>query len=119
MTPKQTIEHYLQKVKEKGNWQDFIADNIRFESPAPQAVGKDAYVTGASRFFQIVETLTIQHMVTEQDKVAVWVDYALRLPNGKTSRCLVAELLQVKDEKIILSSIMFDTLALKEFTSSK
>jgi hypothetical protein len=117
MTAKQIVEQYLQKVKEKGDWQTFIADDIRFESPAPTTVGKEGYVTGASRFFQIVETLAIKHIVAEGDKVSVWIDYSLRMPSGKTSHCLVAELLQVRNEKIVFSSILFDTLALKEFTS--
>jgi hypothetical protein len=108
---------YLKKVKEKSDWQSLIADDIRFESPAPPVFGKEAYITAASRFFQMAETLEVKHLVIEADAACAWVDYSLVLPNGKRYNCLVSELLKVKNDQLVFSAIMFDTFALKAFTS--
>jgi len=116
MTTKQVAELYFQKVKEHADWQQFIGDEITFESPSPTTHGKEAYVTAATRFFSMAETLEVKQMVTEGDKVNAWVDYAL-MKNGKRFNCLVCELLQIRNDKIILSSILFDTATLRAFTS--
>jgi ketosteroid isomerase-like protein len=117
MTTKQLIQHYFTKVKEKSDWQTFIAEDMKFESPSPTTFGKEAYIVAASRFFQMAETLEVKHLVTEGDRACAWVDYGLRLKNGKTFNCLVSELLEVRDNRIVSSAIMFDTFALKTFTS--
>ena len=117
MTTKEVVQLYFKKLKEKSDWQSLIADEIKFESPSPTTFGKNAYVIAASRFFQIVETLEVKHLVTEGPAACAWVDYALCLKSGKRSNCLVSELLTTRNDQIISSAILFDTLALKMFTS--
>jgi hypothetical protein len=117
MTTKQVVEQYLEKVKNRSDWQTFIGEDIKFESPSPTTFGKEAYIIAASRFFQMAETLTIKSLVTEDKMACAWVMYSLRLKNGKTFDCLVSELLQVQNDKIVSSAILFDTFALKAFTS--
>ena len=117
MTTRQITENYLAGVKEKSNWQVFIADTIRFASPGGATIGKDEYVIAASRFFQMVETLEIKQLVTEGECACAWIDYRLR-KNGKAFICTVSELLQIQDDQIISSTILFDTFALKAFTSA-
>jgi hypothetical protein len=117
MSTKQLIELYFKKVKEKSDWQSLIADHIRFESPSPPAFGKEAYITAASRFFQMVETLEVKHLVIEADTACAWVDYSLLLKNGKRYNCLVSELLKVQNDQLVFSAILFDTFGLKNFTS--
>lgn len=117
MTAKQLIETYLQKVKEKSDWQTHIAADVRFESPTSTSVGKEGMITAASRFFKMVETLEVKHLIAEGNTVSAWVDYSLRSETGKKFNCLVAELFQVQNNQIISTSIMFDTLALKNFRS--
>lgn len=116
MTTKQLVQSYFQKVKEKSDWQSLIAENMKFESPAPATVGKEAYLIAASRFFQMVETLDVRHLVVEGDKACVWVNYSL-LKDGRKFDCLVCELLEVQRIQIASSAILFDTLALKTFTT--
>ena len=117
MTTKEVVQLYFKKLSEKSDWQSLIADDIKFESPMPTTFGKDAYVVAASRFFQMVETFEVKSLVTEGSTACAWVDYALRLKSGKRSNCLVAELLTTHNGQIISSAILFDTLALKTFTS--
>jgi hypothetical protein len=117
MTTKQLVELYFKKVKEKSDWQTIIAADMKFESPSPTTFGKDAYVMAGSRFFQMAETLEIKSLVTEGETACAWVDYSLRLKTGKTFNCLVSELLKVRDNQIVSSVILFDTLALRNFTS--
>ncbi|MFZ6011879.1 MAG: nuclear transport factor 2 family protein [Bacteroidota bacterium] len=117
MKTQDLVQLYFNKVKEKSDWQTLIAPDMKFESPAPTTFGKDAYVTAASRFFQMVETLEIKQLATEGEKACAWVNYLLRLKNGKTFNCMVSELLAVENDKIVSSAILFDTLALKTFTS--
>jgi hypothetical protein len=117
MTTKHLIESYFKKVKEKADWQTLIAEDMKFESPSPTTFGKDAYIVAASRFFQMVETLEVRHLITEGEKACVWVDYSLCLKNTRRYSCLVSELLEVRNNQIISSAILFDTHALKTFTS--
>lgn len=117
MRTKQVVQLYFNKLKEKSDWQSLIADDIKFESPLPTTFGKDGYVVAASRFFQMVETLEVKHLVVEGTAACAWVDYVLCLKSGKSSHCLVSELLTTCNDQIISSAILFDTLALKKFTS--
>ena len=117
MTTKEVVQLYFQKLKEKSDWQSMIADDIKFESPAPTTFGKEGYIIAASRFFQMVEKHEVKHLVTEGAVACAWVDYALCLKSGKRSNCLVSELLTTRNGQIISSAILFDTLALKMFTS--
>ena len=109
MTTKEVVQLYFKKLKEKSDWQSLIADDIKFESPSPTTFGKDAYIVAASRFFQMVETLEVKHLVTEGTAACAWVDYALCLKSGKRSNCLVSELLTTRNGQIISSAILFDT----------
>src|SRR5688572_22940218 len=102
MNSKEIVQLYFRKVKEKSDWQTLIAENITFESLSPTTAGKDAYVTAASRFFRMAETLEIKHLVTEGDSACVWVDYFLQL-NGRTYICLVSEFLKISDGRIVSS----------------
>jgi len=117
MTTRQVVETYFQKIKEKSDWQTFIADNIRFDSPSPTTFGKDQYVVAASRFFQMAESLELQQLVIEDEIACAWVDYKLRKGNAQFN-CIVSELLHVQNDRIISSAILFDTHALKNFTTS-
>ncbi len=117
MKTKAVVQLYFKKLKEKSDWQSLIADDIKFESPSLTTIGKDGYIVAASRFFQMVETLEVKHLVTEGTAACAWVDYALVLKNGKRSSCFVSELLITRNDQIISSAILFDTLALKMFTS--
>jgi ketosteroid isomerase-like protein len=117
MTTKELILLYFQRVKEKTDWQAFVAEDIRFESPATNTDGREAYVTAASRFFKMARSLEVKKLVVDGDMACAWVDYALFLNDEKKYNCLVAELLEVRKDKIISSRIMFDTMALKTFTS--
>jgi hypothetical protein len=117
MTTKVVVQLYFKKLKEKSDWQSLIADDIKFESPSPATFGKEAYVVAASRFFQMVETLEVKQLVTEGAVACAWVDYAICLKSGKRSNCLVSEMLTIRNGQIISSAILFDTLALKMFTS--
>jgi ketosteroid isomerase-like protein len=118
MNTKQLVQLYFQKVHDKSDWTSLIADNIRFVNLSTVTNGRDAYVTAASRFFQMAENVEIKNLVVEGNMACAWVNYFLRLKNGKTYDCLVSELLEVKDDKIISSSLQFDSLSLKAFTSS-
>jgi hypothetical protein len=117
MITKDLVQLYFQRVKEKSDWPSLIGEDMKFESPAPTAFGKEAYVTAASRFFQMVESLKINHLVVEGDTASAWLDYTLCLKNGRRFNCLVSELLEVRNNQIVSSVILFDTLALKTFTS--
>ena len=117
MTAKEVVQLYFKKLNERSDWQSLIADDIKFDSPSSTTFGKDAYIVAASRFFQMVESFEVKHLVTEGAAAGAWVDYTLCLKNGKRSNCFVSELLLTRNDKIISSAILFDTLALKIFTS--
>lgn len=117
MTTKEVVLLYFKKLKEKSDWQSLIAEDMKFESPSLTEFGKAAYIVAASRFFQMVETFEVKHLVTEGNAACAWVDYALCLKSGKRFNCRVSELLSTRDGQIVSSAILFDTLGLKMFTA--
>ena len=116
MNTRQLIERYFYAVRNEGDWQSMIADDMKFTSPAGSTVGKQEYLIAASRFFKMSTDLEIKKLIVDGQSAGVWVSYFLLL-NGKRHECLVSEWLEVNDGRLVSSSILFDTLALKNFTS--
>ena len=116
LTTRYTIQLYFKKVQDKSDWQTMIADDVKFESLLPLSIGRDAYVTAATRFFSMAEKLEVKHLVVEDETACARVSYQLR-KNGRTFNCLVSELFEVRRDKITSISILFDAQALSNFTS--
>ena len=115
MATKETIKKYYDGLEQKSGWQSAISDEIIFNGGGQTSKGKTAYIDATNRFLHVVKTSRIHELIIEGNKACVLVDYSLLSPKGNTANCLVVEILTVEDDKIISSSIFFDTAAFRGF----
>jgi ketosteroid isomerase-like protein len=114
-TTRTILQEYYDRISQKSDWQDLIADKITFTSVGKITYTKEAYVEATSRFLQLVTSLKINEFIVEDNKACITVEYSLKSPKGNTTSCEVAEVLMVRDGKIYSSCIFFDTASFRSF----
>jgi hypothetical protein len=118
MTTKTVIQKYFGAIHHS-HWDLYIADDFAFANSNFDKVvhGKAAYIEAAGRFFKMTSGVEIKKMIVEGDSACVIARYALQSPTGNTGICDVAEILNVKGERITSSVIFFDTRAFQDFAA--
>ncbi len=112
----ETLKAYYDGIKQKNGWQSFVSDDIAFDGTGVKATkGKDAYIAGTSRFLQAVKTSQVKERIVEGDRACVLMHYDLMSPKGNSASSDVAEILTVRDGKIVSATIYFDTVAFNNF----
>jgi ketosteroid isomerase-like protein len=115
-TTQETIKGYYDGIKQKSGWQAFVSDDIAFDGTGVKATkGKAAFVEGNNQFLRAVTTSQVKEMIVEGEKAYAIVHYELRSPKGNSASSDVAEILVVKNGKIVSASIYFDTAAFNTF----
>jgi ketosteroid isomerase-like protein len=115
-TTQETIKGYYDGIKQKSGWQAFVSDDIAFDGTGVKATkGKEAFVEGNSQFLRAVTASHVKEMIVEGEIACVIVHYDLMSPKGNKTSSDVAEILAVKDGKIVSSTIYFDTAAFNNF----
>ena len=112
MTTRQTIEAYLEALRNGKEWNAFFADNVEFTSftsPVRTLNGKPAFLEGAKRFYSSIASMTVRGLLVEGDRGCALTRYQLRSPDGGTFDSDVAEIYSVGDGRITSFGIYFDT----------
>lgn len=112
MTTKHTIEGYFEDLKQRKDWQSFLADDMvftRFASPIKQIVGKGAFLESTKRFYGGILTFDLRDIMTDGDKACALTRYQLQLPDAPAFQSDVAEIFRVRNGKITSFDIYFDT----------
>ena len=112
MSTKETVERYFAALAEKGKWEAFLADDLKFTSfttPLKEVAGKPAYLESTKRFFSMVRSVEVKDLMTEGPKACALTRYELEAPNGSKFQSHVAELFTVRSGKIETFAIYFDT----------
>jgi ketosteroid isomerase-like protein len=112
MKTRDTVQAYFDALKEKRDWQSFLADGMKFASfgtPLKQLVGRDAYLESTKRFFSLIKGLEVRDILVDGDKACVLSRYDLQPPGGPAFESNVAEILEVRGGKITSLSIYFDS----------
>jgi ketosteroid isomerase-like protein len=112
MTTKQTIEEYFHALSRGEGWQAFLADQMTFTSytsPIKQVAGKDAYLESTRGFYSMIESFEVRRLLVDGDRACVSTRYSLAPPRGDSFTCDVAELFEVRDDKIDSFEIYFDS----------
>jgi len=117
MTTKETIQKYFAALNEKKDWELYIADSIVFTSPGGKTESKEAYVKATNGFLRFVKLVKISKLIVEGYNASVIAHYRLQGPNGITSESKIAEIFEVKNNKIKSSAVFFDTAAFREFVA--
>jgi|SRR6185437_7518380 len=115
MTTKEVIQKYFADLNERKDWESLIADNMKFSSPSGKTEGKDTYVKATQRLISVVQSVKIKRLIIEGYNASVIANYNLTSSKGLTSVMTVAEIFEVKNNKIQSSAIFFDTTAFREF----
>ena len=112
MTTRETIQAYLESLKQKNGWEAFLADDMTFASfttPIKRVTGKAAYLEATKRFYSMITALEVKGLLVDADKACVLTQYVLQPPGGAAFESHVAELFEVRDGKISSFYIYFDS----------
>src|SRR5713226_3763014 len=103
MTTKDTVEGYLGNLKQKKDWQSFLADDMSFTSftsPIKRVSGRAAYLEATKRFYAMITALEVRDLIVEGNKACALTRYELQPPRGTAFASNVAEVFGVRDGKI-------------------
>ena len=119
-TTQATLEGYYEGIRQKNGWQDFVSESIAFDGTGVKAtLGKEAYIAGTDQFLRAVTSSQIKEMIVEGEKACTLMHYELMSPKGKRDSSDVAEIMIVREGKIVASSIYFDTAAFSRFMADE
>ncbi len=112
MTTRETIEGYFNSLKQNGNWQSFLADDMvftSFTSPVKQLTGKATYLEATRRFYSGIVAFEVRDVLVDGEKACALTRYQLQRPGSSVFQTDVAEVFRVQDRKIVSFDIYFDT----------
>jgi ketosteroid isomerase-like protein len=112
MSTNEVVRRYFEELSQKGRWESFLADDLRFTSftsPLKEMRGKTAYLEATRRFFSMVVSVQVRDLIVEGAKACALTRYQLQPPGGSRFQSDVAELFTVRDDKIDTFAIYFDT----------
>ena len=113
MTTRDTIERYFDRLKQKGDWQSLIGDDLIFTSmtsPPRQVKGKSAYLERTKGFYAMIRVCEVRELLFDGDRAVALTRYELAPPNGASPFTSdVAEVFRVKNDRIVALDIYFDS----------
>lgn len=112
MTTRATIEGYFDNLKQKKNWQSFLADDMvftSFTSPEKRVTGKAAYLQSTKNFYGGIVAFEVRDLLIDGDKACALTRYRLQRPQAPMFNSDVAEIFRVRDGKITSFDIYFDS----------
>jgi len=113
MTTRELLETYYQGLAKKRGWETVIADDFTFlggdMTKTTPIVGKQAYVEVIKRFSKWFTDMRTKDVFVSDDGAFVLANYDFTFPNGKSINANVAELWKVKNGKLDVLTIFFDT----------
>ena len=121
MDTKTLAESYFTAVN-KGGWEEFVAENFNYGMCDSQEIrqGRDVYLQGAGQFYALSQHLEVKKLLVEGREVVALNRYRLQSPQGNQLELDVAEFLKFDEsDKLIASTIYFDTHRFQEFMQGK
>ena len=113
MTTRELLETYYQGLAKKSGWEAVIADDFTFlggdMTKTTPIAGKQAYVEVIKRFSKWFTDMRTKDVFVSDDGAFVLANYDFTFPNGKSINANVAELWKVKNGKLDVLTIFFDT----------
>src|SRR5262245_4555134 len=85
MTTKETVDSYFNALKNRSEWDSFLADNVTFTSftsPVKQVTGKTAFLEASKRFYSSIASMELRELIVDGDKACALTHYELRGPAG-------------------------------------
>lgn len=113
-TTKELLDKYYKTVSGKGQLGPLLSENFSLSGTVGrEAIGRDGYVNNL--FFRYVKSLEVKTMIVEGERACAVVSYRLESSKGDALSCDVAEIWQIKNEKLESLAMYYDTAAYQKF----
>ncbi|HKW00319.1 MAG TPA: nuclear transport factor 2 family protein [Vicinamibacterales bacterium] len=112
MTTKETVQNYFSSLKQRNNWDTFMADDVvftSFTSPIKRVSGKASFLESTKRFYSTIAGVDVKDLFVEGNKACARTTYSLQFPGGQAITSDVAEVFEVRNGKIQSFDIYFDS----------
>jgi ketosteroid isomerase-like protein len=112
MTTRDTVQAYFDRLSEKRDWETFLSDDLEFTSfgtPSKHVTGRAEFRESTKRFYSMIKTLTVKDMIVDGERACALVRYELQPPGGPMLESHVAEVFEVREDKIRSFAIYFDS----------
>jgi ketosteroid isomerase-like protein len=121
MSTRNLIQSYYDSLAHKDNkWQTLYSDEAVFSDASGilNAKGKEAVIQSFTPFLKGVQGVKVKQMIVEADDACAIVGYDYVNPKGEKLSRDVAEVWQVKDNRLASLTIFFDLTAYRTFMRS-
>jgi ketosteroid isomerase-like protein len=112
MTTRDVVTGYLDGVRTREGWENFLAEDLAFTNftdPIKRVVGKQASLEGLRRFYAMVKNVEITRIIVDGDQACALTRYELQPPGGHAFESSIAEVFEVRDGRIRSLGIYFDS----------
>lgn len=113
MTTRATIEGYFERLRQRGGWDAYLADDLVFTSltsPTKVVAGKASYLEATRRFYASIARFDVRELLVDGERACVLTRYTIQPPNDAPAfESDVAEVFTVRDGRIREFTICFDT----------
>ena len=112
MTTRDIIQGYFDRLKAKRGWEAFLSDEMQFTiftSPIERVTDRGAYLERLKRFYSMSKTVEIKDIIVDGNKACVLTRYELQPSGGPIFDSHVAEVFEVRGDKITSFDIYFDS----------
>ena len=90
------------------SWKQFIAENIKFNGPAAQVSGIQAFIELNEGFMSMVRGNRMNKAVEVDNYVITQIEIDVAMPSGKTITLDMSEWYETKDGKIQSIKVYYD-----------
>lgn len=115
---KELLDNYYNELARGDAWQSSISDDFIFKGTGVGgSSGKAAYVEVIKRFRRLVENVRVKEIIANDEKACVIANYDLVSPKGNKLNFDIAEVWEIKNGKLNLLTIYYDTVTFNKFVS--
>lgn len=121
MSPENLIQSYYDSLAHKDDkWQQLYSEDAVFSdaSGALNAKGKEAVIQSFTPFLKGVEGVRVKQMIAEDEDVCAIIGYDYVNSKGEKLSQDVAEVWQVRNNRLTRLTIYFDLTAYRNFMRS-
>ena len=108
-------QQYTHSLAENGvDWQELLANHVRFTGPLMQLQGKDAFIKMTADFMQLVSDFTLHRCVADEDLVCAEESFTVKTPSGNSLSMDVVEICEISNGKIQSVKLYYDPEAFRQ-----
>ncbi|MDE3057106.1 MAG: nuclear transport factor 2 family protein [Bacteroidota bacterium] len=118
MTTRELVQSYYDSLNQKDNrWQGMYSDDASFSDASQilNAKGKASVIQSFVPFLKGVAEVKVKQMIADGDSVCAIAAYKYVNPKGQTMNQDVAEVWEIRNEKLAKLIIYFDLIAYRNF----